>query len=149
MKKISFLLIFLFAAMTATQAQHVFNKGDLMLNAGIGNNSKLNQISTVLEKSTVEGAVVNTGIGIGAINVGAGNAIEANQAVYITLRQQYEIAKIEEAQERLLINILDIAEPAVKKDKPKRLLILIICIILSILNNITVTLHSIQKLFDT
>ena len=36
MKKLSFLLVFLFAAMTATQAQHVFNKGDLAFNAGIG-----------------------------------------------------------------------------------------------------------------
>ena len=36
MKKLSFLLVFIFAVMTATEAQHVFNKGDLMFNAGIG-----------------------------------------------------------------------------------------------------------------
>ena len=51
--------------------------------------------------------------------------IEENQAVYITLRQQYEIAKIEEAKENLLVNILDVAEPAVEKAKPKRSLIVI------------------------
>ena len=36
MKKISFLLVILFATLTVTQAQHVFNKGDLAFNAGIG-----------------------------------------------------------------------------------------------------------------
>ncbi len=55
-----------------------------------------------------------------------GSTIEENRAVYITLRQQYEIAKIEEAKEKLLINILDIAEPAIKKDKPKRILIVLL-----------------------
>ena len=51
------------------------------------------------------------------------STVEENRAVYITLRQQFEIAKIDEAKERLLINILDTAEPAVKKAKPKRTLI--------------------------
>ena len=46
--------------------------------------------------------------------------IDENKAVYITLLQQLEIAKIDEAKESLLINILDIAEPAVEKSKPKR-----------------------------
>ena len=52
--------------------------------------------------------------------------IEENQAVYITLRQQHEMAKIEEAKENLLVNILDSAEPAVKREKPKRKLIVIL-----------------------
>ena len=52
--------------------------------------------------------------------------VEANQAVYITLRQQYEMAKIEEAKENLLVNILDVADPAVEKTKPKRTLIVIL-----------------------
>ena len=46
-------------------------------------------------------------------------SVEENRTVYITLRQQYEIAKIEEAKENLLVNMLDNAEPAVKKAKPK------------------------------
>ncbi len=54
------------------------------------------------------------------------STIEENRAVYITLRQQFEIAKIDEAKEKLLINILDTAEPAVKKAKPKRTLIVIL-----------------------
>ena len=53
------------------------------------------------------------------------SAVVENRAVYITLRQQFEIAKIEEAKEKLLIKILDTAEPAVKKAKPKRTLIVL------------------------
>ena len=66
--------------------------------------------------------------------------IEENQAVYITLRQQYEISKIEEAKENLLVNILDSAEPAVKKAKPKGTLIVMLCIILGGMSGITTTL---------
>ena len=51
--------------------------------------------------------------------------IESNQQVYITLRQQYEIAKIDEAREYLLVTILDEAEPAIYKSKPKRTLLTI------------------------
>tara|TARA_B100001250_G_scaffold130583_1_gene111303 strand:+ start:2856 stop:4058 length:1203 start_codon:yes stop_codon:yes gene_type:complete len=54
------------------------------------------------------------------------STVEENRAVYITLRQQFEIAKIDEAKERLLINVLDTAEPAVKKAKPKRTLIVLL-----------------------
>jgi len=59
--------------------------------------------------------------------------IDENQAVYITLRQQYEIAKIEEAKENLLVNILDTAEPAVEKAKPRRTRIIIIGFIFSLI----------------
>jgi len=52
--------------------------------------------------------------------------VKVNQEVYITLRKQLEIAKIEASKERLLINVLDKAEPTHKKTKPKILLILII-----------------------
>ena len=59
--------------------------------------------------------------------------IEENQAVYITLRQQYEIAKIEEAKESLLVNILDVGEPAVENAKPRRTRIIIIGFVLSLI----------------
>ncbi len=61
------------------------------------------------------------------------SAVEENRAVDITLRQQFEIAKIDEAKERLLISILDTAEPAVKKAKPKRTLIVILSLFLGII----------------
>tara|TARA_X000000368_G_scaffold415852_1_gene408469 strand:+ start:200 stop:415 length:216 start_codon:yes stop_codon:yes gene_type:complete len=41
------------------------------------------------------------------------------------LRQQYEIAKIDEARDHLLVTILDKAEPAIYKSKPKRTLLTI------------------------
>jgi len=58
---------------------------------------------------------------------------EVNQEVYITLRNQLEIAKIEEAKERLFINILDKAYPSVKKEHPKILLLLFIFSFLGLL----------------
>ena len=51
--------------------------------------------------------------------------IESNLQVYITLRQQYELAKIEEARDLLLVTILDEAEAPVLKKKPQRRLIVI------------------------
>ncbi|MEE2765638.1 MAG: GNVR domain-containing protein [Candidatus Neomarinimicrobiota bacterium] len=54
------------------------------------------------------------------------STIEENRVVYNTLRQQYEIAKNDEAKEKLRVNMLDQAEPAVKKAKPRRTLIVIL-----------------------
>ena len=69
------------------------------------------------------------------------STVEENRAVYITLRQQFEIAKIDEAKERLLINILDTAEPAVKKTKPKRTLIVILSFIFGFFLAIPYTIY--------
>jgi uncharacterized protein involved in exopolysaccharide biosynthesis len=69
------------------------------------------------------------------------SSVEENRAVYITLRQQFEIAKIDEAKERLLINILDTAEPAVKKAKPKRTLIVILSFLFGIFLAVPYTLY--------
>ena len=57
--------------------------------------------------------------------------IEVNQQVYITLRQQLEIAKIVELKNRVLIEILDEADPAVEIAKPRRKLILVSVFMLS------------------
>ena len=65
------------------------------------------------------------------------SAIEENRAVYITLRQQFEIAKIEEVKDKLLVNILDIAEPAVEKSKPKRTFIILFIIFIGCLSSIS------------
>ena len=59
--------------------------------------------------------------------------IEENQAVYITLRQQYEIAKIEAEEDKLFINILDEGDVAVRKSKPKRSLIVLSSLSLGIM----------------
>ncbi|MFL2982987.1 MAG: GNVR domain-containing protein [Candidatus Neomarinimicrobiota bacterium] len=73
------------------------------------------------------------------------STVEENRAVYITLRQQFEIAKIDEAKERLLINILDTAEPAVKKTKPKRTLIVILSLIFGFFLAIPYTIYLDRK----
>ena len=71
------------------------------------------------------------------------STIEENRVVYITLRQQYAIAKIDEAKEKLLVNILDNAEPAVKKAKPKRTLIVILSFFVSI--SVAITLKIVES----
>ena len=58
--------------------------------------------------------------------------VEVNKQVYITLRQQHEIAKIEELKEIPVINILDKGEPAVKRFSPKRKKIVLSSFIFSI-----------------
>jgi len=63
MKKISFVLVLLFATITATQAQHVFNKGDMMFNAGIGIPNSYGFIPT-LNFSGEYGAIPTGDIGI-------------------------------------------------------------------------------------
>ena len=45
--------------------------------------------------------------------------VKVNQQIFITLREQLEIAKIESNKERLYINILDNAYPNPSKEKPK------------------------------
>ena len=71
--------------------------------------------------------------------------VEENRTVYITIRQQLEIAKIDEAKEKLLINILDLAEPAVKKSRPKRTLIVILSFFTGCMLSIPFALFSDRK----
>jgi len=52
--------------------------------------------------------------------------VEIKTQVYITLQQQYELARIEEVKETPSVIILDEGKPAVKKDTPKRKRIVII-----------------------
>ena len=62
--------------------------------------------------------------------------IEVNQQVYITLRQQLEIAKIEELKNRELIEVLDKADPAVDRAHPRRMLIVISTLFCMLIINI-------------
>ena len=74
--------------------------------------------------------------------------IEENQAVYITLRQQYEIAKIDVEEDKLFINILDEGDIAVKKTKPRRILILLSSIILGIMVGILLVIYRSKLYFS-
>ena len=62
--------------------------------------------------------------------------IEVNQEVYITLRKQYEISKIEESKVRLLVNVLDEAIPSINPDHPKIVLISILGIFIGLIISI-------------
>ena len=62
--------------------------------------------------------------------------VEVNQEVFITLRNQLEIAKIEESKERLFINILDKPEPSIYSSHPKIILILLIFLFFGFFINI-------------
>ena len=59
-------------------------------------------------------------------------SVDVNQEVYITIKKQLELSKIEESKERLFINILDEASPSVYKEYPKRLIIIISFTILGV-----------------
>mgnify|MGYP001178476334 FL=1 len=62
--------------------------------------------------------------------------VEVDQEVYITLRKQYEITKIEESKVRLLVNILDPAKPSIEISHPKFVLILFFAIFIGLLLSI-------------
>ena len=52
--------------------------------------------------------------------------VAVNQEIYITLRQQYELAKLEEQKDALVINVLDAGAVPSKKSRPRRSLIVIL-----------------------
>ena len=56
--------------------------------------------------------------------------VEAKKQLYITLQQQYELARIEEVKETPSVVILDEAKPGVEKDSPKRVRIVTIFMLL-------------------
>ena len=62
--------------------------------------------------------------------------VEVNQEVFITLRNQYEIAKLEESKERLFINILDPAYISIDKAHPKIIIIIIISLLIGFIISI-------------
>ena len=64
--------------------------------------------------------------------------LEVNQQVFITLKNQFEIAKLEESKERLFINILDNAHPSIEKAHPK----IIVIILFSIIFGFTISFFS-------
>jgi uncharacterized protein involved in exopolysaccharide biosynthesis len=47
-------------------------------------------------------------------------AVQINSTLFIELKKQYELAKIEEIKNIPIVNILDAARPPVQKDRPKR-----------------------------
>ncbi|MGK5057741.1 GumC family protein [Janthinobacterium sp. LB2P49] len=52
--------------------------------------------------------------------------VKYQEAIFELLSKQYELAKIDEAKESSIIQILDVAVPAEKKSKPKRIIIILL-----------------------
>ncbi|MDP1678362.1 MAG: Wzz/FepE/Etk N-terminal domain-containing protein [Bacteroidota bacterium] len=57
--------------------------------------------------------------------------VTINNTLYIELKKQYELAKIEEVKNIPIINVLDKAEPPVKKSSPKRAIIVLVVFLFS------------------
>lgn len=62
--------------------------------------------------------------------------VQINTTIYIELKKQYEIVKIEEIKNIPIINVLDYGRPAAKKDKPKRSIIVIVSFFLAFAGSI-------------
>jgi len=73
--------------------------------------------------------------------------VEVNQQVYVTLREQYEVARIDELKEIPVINILDQGEASSTPEKPKKMLIVLLAFISSFLLSslYTIILKEINK----
>ncbi len=56
--------------------------------------------------------------------------VEIRQEVYLTLKREYEMARIEEVNDTPVITVIDVASAPVKKSKPKRLMLTAIAFIL-------------------
>lgn len=61
--------------------------------------------------------------------------VQINSTLYTELKKQYELIKIEEIKNIPLINVMDAARPAAKKDKPQRAVIVLVSIFLSALGS--------------
>ena len=59
--------------------------------------------------------------------------LEVNQEMYMTILTQYEIAKMDESKDKPIINILDVADPAVEKHSPKRLKLFVVSTLLGLI----------------
>lgn len=57
--------------------------------------------------------------------------VEINNTLYVELKKQYEIAKIEEIKNIPIINVLDPARPPARKENPKRSVIVLLTFFLS------------------
>ncbi len=56
--------------------------------------------------------------------------VEVRQEVYLTLKREYEMARIEEVNDTPVITVIDSATPPTKKSRPKRLLLLVTAVVL-------------------
>lgn len=66
--------------------------------------------------------------------------VEIQTQVYITLQQQYELARIEEVKETPSVVILDAGKPAVEKNRPRRGIIMVFSLFCGVIISVLVVL---------
>jgi len=71
--------------------------------------------------------------------------VEIQNTLFVFLTQQYEEAKIKEAKDTPTVQILDYPQIPQLKSAPKRVLILIFCIIITFFVNILFILYKSEK----
>jgi uncharacterized protein involved in exopolysaccharide biosynthesis len=64
-----------------------------------------------------------------------GRDVELNTAIFIELKKQYELSKLDEIKNTPIVQILDKARPPAKRDKPKRTLIVLTVFIITLLGS--------------
>ncbi len=57
--------------------------------------------------------------------------LQINNTLFVELKKQYEIAKIEEVKNTPIVNVMDWAQPAIGKDRPRRSIVVLLAIIFS------------------
>jgi uncharacterized protein involved in exopolysaccharide biosynthesis len=57
--------------------------------------------------------------------------VQINSTMYVELKKQHEIAKIEEIRTTPIINVMDYGRPAAKKERPKRGIIMLVTMLLA------------------
>ena len=62
-------------------------------------------------------------------------AVQINSTLFIELKKQYELAKIEEIKNIPIINVLDVARPPTRKDRPKRATNTVLMLLLAIIGS--------------
>jgi len=57
--------------------------------------------------------------------------VQINSTMYVELKKQYELVKIEEIRTTPIISVMDYGRPAAKKEKPKRAIIVLVSMMLA------------------
>ena len=72
--------------------------------------------------------------------------VQINSTLFIELKKQYEIARIEEIRNTPVVSLMDAARPAAFRDRPRKRIIVLIGFLIALFGSITyVVLSEIYK----
>jgi uncharacterized protein involved in exopolysaccharide biosynthesis len=63
--------------------------------------------------------------------------VQINNTLYVELKKQYEVARINEIQDIPIVNVMDYARPAAKKSSPKRTITTLVMMFISFIGSLT------------